>query len=333
MNNEIWRASRRALLVRAGVSVASLATSSFARSQNVATGKVIRIVVTTAPGGLTDLVARQYGEFIGRKLGQTVVVDNRPGGGGTIGSAVVAKAAPDGQTLLMTSSSGVWQSRVLFNQLSYDPEKELTPISLFYSGPVPLGVHSALPVRTAPELLAYARQNKVNLGTYSAGSLPHMVADHWKRTESVDIQAVHYRGETPMWVDVAGGQTHAGVGSLQALAPHMQRGTIRPIGLFGSIRNPLLPDVPTLQEQGMKGAILNLNLWLSLCAPAGTPDDVLQRLSNAVREAHDSPSVREMNRNFGIPVGPTDLSEARRRWADEAPQWQIAAEQLGLKLN
>lgn len=331
MIHAAYPATRRKLLVSAGASAAAIATSSFARAQGAVASKPIRIVVTTAPGGLTDLVARQYGEFIGRKLGQPVLVDNRPGGGGKIASAVVAKAPADGQTLLMTPATGVWQSRVLFSQLSYYPDKDLTPIALIYPGPVPLAVHAELPVRTASDLLTYARSHKTSLGTYGAGSLPHVVADHWTRVESVDIQAVHYKGETPMWVDVAGGRVQAGVGSLQALAPHVQRGAIRPVGLFGTARSPLLPDIPTLQEQGAKGAVFHLNLWLSLCAPANTQEDVLQRLSVAVREAYESPSVREMNRNFGIPVGPTDLSEARRCWVAEAPQWRLAAEQLGLK--
>ncbi len=303
MTHAAYRATRRKLLICAGASAAAIATSSFARAQGAVASKPIRIVVTAAPGGLTDLVARQYGEFIGRKLGQPVLVDNRPGGGGTIASAVVAKAPADGQTLLMTPATGVWQSQVLFNQLSYDPVPSSIPALLDQPGNVRRRLAAATWSRTTD-----SRRER----GHSGGALQGRDSDVGRR----------FRRPGP------GGRGElAGAGAVYAAWCDPPN---RP---FGTACSPLLPDIATLQEQGARGAVFNLNLWLSLRAPANAPEDVLQRLSAAVREAYESPSVREMNRNFGVPGGPTDLSEARRRWVAEAPQWRLATEQSGLKVN
>ena len=175
--------------------------------------KPIRIVVTFPPGGLTDAYARMYAEQLTASLGVPAFVENKPGGGAIIGIDAVAKSPPDGYTLLMTTSGTVWQNRVLYTKLPYNLDKDLTPIAVFPSGPLVVGVSEKVPARNMREFIEFAKSNTTSMGTYAPGSYPHMVADQTNRSEGTKILSVHYRGESPMWVDVASGQVQIAIGS------------------------------------------------------------------------------------------------------------------------
>ena len=294
--------------------------------------KPIRIVVAFPPGGLTDAYARLYAEQLTAALGVPAVVDNKPGAGAIIGIDAVAKSPADGYTLLMTTSGTVWQNRVLFSKLPYNLDKDLTPIANFPSGPLVVGVPEKLGVKNMKEFIEFAKNNPTSMGTYAPGSYPHMVADQTNRNEGTKILSVHYRGESPMWVDVASGQLQVAIGSYQAFATVATRG-VRAIGVTGNYRSPKLPDVPTLVEQGIQGDLVPLEGGLPLMAPNGTPEAVLQLLSKVAVEGANSERSIKLRETFGIPNKPQNLAATRAEWERVVPIWIKLAVDLGIKLD
>lgn len=294
--------------------------------------KPVRIIVAFPAGGLTDAYARLYAEQLTAKYGIQAIVENKPGAGAIIAIDAVAKSAPDGYTLLMTTSGTVWQNRVLYNKLPYNLDKDLTPVAFYPSGPLIVGVPEKLGVRTMRELIAYAKQNPTNMGSYAPGAYPQMVADQTNRNEGTKIVTINYRGESPMWVDLAAGQVQVAIGSYQSFATVQQRG-VRAIGVTGSYRSPRLPDVPTLQEQGIEGRLVTLEGGLPLMAPSGTPEAVLQALSQVVVEGANTPRAAQLRETFAIPNKPKNLKETRLDWERDVPVWIKLAVDLGIKLD
>ncbi|MBI5279732.1 MAG: tripartite tricarboxylate transporter substrate binding protein [Burkholderiales bacterium] len=332
MTNRLANAQRRGLLRVAGaLGATALAFPALGQAAKWP-AKPIRIVVAFPPGGLTDAYARHYAEFLGGRLGQQVVVENKPGAGAIIGIDLVAKSPPDGTTLLMTTSGTVWQNRVLYSKLPYNLDKDLMPVAFFPSGPLVVGVPEKLGVANFKEFIAYAKKNPTSMGTYAPGSYPHMMADQANKAEGTKIQSVHYRGEAPMWVDVAGGQLQVAVGSYQAFNTVSTRG-VRPIGVTGIYRSPKLPDVPTLVEQGIDWRLVALEGGLPLMAPTGTPEPVLQTLSRAAVDWSNTPSAAKLRETFAIPNKPKNLAETRKDWERDVPVWIKLAVDLGIKLD
>ena len=324
---------RRALTVGVASGLAAAALQPAALAQTATwPSKPIRIVVAFPPGGLTDAYARLYAEQLTAKFGISAVVDNKPGAGAIIGIDAVAKSPADGYTLLMTTSGTVWQNRVLYNKLPYNLDKDLTPIAVFPSGPLVVGVPEKLGVRSFQEFVEFAKKNQASMGTYAPGSYPHMVADQTNRTHGTQIVSVHYRGEAPMWVDVASGQLQIAVGSYQAFATVQTRG-VRAIGVTGSYRCPKLPDVPTLVEQGVSGRLVGLEGGLPLMAPSGTPQAVLQALSRVVVDGAKAERAVKLRETFAIPNMPKNLEATRRDWENDVPVWVKLAVDLGIKLD
>ncbi|MGE4239194.1 Bug family tripartite tricarboxylate transporter substrate binding protein [Ramlibacter sp.] len=319
------------LMTAASVGVATLAPAAFAQSARYPS-RPIRIIVAFPPGGLTDAYARHYGEFLSKKFSQQVTVENKPGAGAMIGIEAVAKSPPDGYTLLMTTSGTVWQNRVLYTKLPYNLDKDLTPIALFPAGALVVAVPEKIGVSNFKEFIAFAKKNPTSMGSYAAGSYPHMVADQINRAEGTKIQAVHYRGEAPMWVDLAGGQVQIAVGSYQGFNTISTRG-VRPIGVTGYHRSPRLPDVQTLVEQGIEGTLVTLDGGLPLMAPGGTPEAVLQVLSRAAVEWSNTPTAAKLRESFAIPNKPKNLAETRKDWERDVPGWIKLAVDLGIKLD
>jgi len=232
----------------------------------------------------------------------------------------------------MTTSGTVWQNRILYSKLPYNLDKDLTPVALFPSGPLVVGVPDKLPVRTMREFIEYAKTNQASMGTYAPGSYPHMVADQTNRTAGTKIVPVHYRGESAMWVDVASGQLQIAVGSYQAFATVQSRG-VRAIGVTGSYRSPKLPDVPTLVEQGVEGRLVGLEGGLPLMAPGGTPEPVLQALSKVAVDWANTERAAKLRDTFAIPNKPKNLEGTRKDWENDVPVWIKLAVDLGIKLD
>ena len=334
--------SRRHLLTWAGATAAAVAmpqahaqTSEIkpaVRKPNDWPNKPIRIVVAFAPGGLTDSYARLYAEQLTAKFGVTAVVDNKPGAGGIIAIDAVAKSPADGYTLLMTTSGTVWQNRVLYTKLPYNLDKDIVPVAFFPSGPLVVGVPEKLGINNYRELVAYAKANNTNMGSYAPGGYPQMVADQTNRVEATKIVTVNYRGESPMWIDLASGQLQVAIGSYQSFATVATRG-VKAIGVTGNYRSPKLPDVPTLMEQGVAGRLVQLEGGLPLMAPAGTPEAVLKALSQVVVEGANTARAAQLRETFAIPSKPKNLAETRADWARDVPVWIKVAVDLGIKLD
>jgi tripartite-type tricarboxylate transporter receptor subunit TctC len=234
--------------------------------------------------------------------------------------------------LLMTTSGTVWQNRVLYNKLPYNLDKDLTPVANFPSGPLIVAVPDKVPARTMREFIEFAKTNTASMGTYAPGSIPHMVADQINRNDGTKILPIHYRGEAPMWVDLASGQIQIAIGSYQSFATVQTRG-VRAIGVTGLYRCPKLPDVPTLVEQGIQGRLVGLEGGLPLMAPAGTPEAVLQALSRVVVDGANSERAAKLRETFAIPNKPQNLAETRRAWERDVPVWIKTAVDLGIKLD
>ncbi len=294
--------------------------------------KPIRIVVAFPAGGLTDAYARMFAEQITVQLGVPAMVENKPGAGAIIAIDYVAKSAPDGYTLLMTTSGTVWQNRVLFSKLPYNLDKDLTPIANFPSGPLVVAVSEKVPAKNMREFIEFAKTNTTSMGTYAPGSYPHMVADQTNRSEGTKIQSIHYRGEAPMWIDVASNQTQIAIGSYQSFATVQTRG-VKAIGVTGNYRSPKLPDLPTLVEQGIGGNLVSLEGGLPLMAPSGTPEAVLQALSRVVVTGANTERAAKLRESFAIPNKPKNLTDTRREWEQVVPVWIKLAVDLGIKLD
>ena len=323
---------RHTILSAGSLAAASLALPAAMSQQAKWPAKPIRIVVAFPPGGLTDAYARAYAEQLTAKFGIQAIVENKPGAGAIIAIETVAKSPPDGYTLLMTTSGTVWQNRVLYQKLPYNLDKDIVPIAFFPSGPLIVGVPERLGIRTFKELIQYAKQNPTNMGSYAPGAYPNMVADQANRAEGTKIQTINYRGEAPMWVDLAGGQLQVAIGSYQSFATVQSRG-VRAIGVTGSYRSPKLPDVPTLTEQGVEGRLVTLEGGLPLMAPAGTPEAVLQALSQVVVEGANTPRAAQLRETFAIPNKPKNLKDTRADWERDVPVWIKLAVDLGIKLD
>ena len=321
---------RRWVAASAGL-VAGLATRPL-RAQTGFPSKLVKIIVAFPPGGLTDAYARMYAEQLTTQLGGTAMVENKPGAGAILAIDAVSKSPPDGHTLLMTTSGTVWQNRVLYSKLPYNLDRDLLPIAFFPSGPLVIGVGEKVPAKTLKEFIEWARQNPCSMGTYAPGSVPHMVADQLNRSEGTKIQAIHYKGESPMWVDLASGQIQIAVGSYQSFNTVASRG-VKPIAVTGNYRSPKLPDVPTAQQQGAKGRLFTLEGGLPLMAPAGTPEAVLQALSRVAVQGAETERAAKLREQFSIPNKPRNLKDTRADWARDVPVWVKLAVDLGIKLD
>ena len=323
----------RRRLTLGSLAVATALTPTLALAQPAKfPSRPIRIIVPFPPGGLTDAYARMFADQLQQQLGATALVENKTGGGAVIGIDAVAKAPPDGYTLLVTTSGTVMQNRVLYTKLPYNLDKDLTPIAVFPSGPLIVGVAPDVPARNLKEFVAWAKGRDLSLGSYAPGSYPQLLADQFTRNYGLKLVVVQYRGESPMWVDLAGNQVQMAVGSYQAFNTVAQRG-VKPIGVTGNYRSPKLPDVPTLIEQGVQGTLVPLEGGLVLMAPAGTPEAVLQTLSRVVVQGANSAQAAKLRENFAIPNKPKNLAETRADWDRDVPAWIKVATDLGMKLD
>ncbi len=292
----------------------------------------IRIIVGFAPGGTADIYARSIGQHWSSRLGQPVVVENRPGAAALIALEMLAKAPPDGYSFALAPTSSYWQSRVLFKKIPFDPDHDLTPMTLLPAGPLILGVAPDLPVRNLADLIAHARAHRTSIGTFAPGSGAHMIIEAINRAHGLSIDAVHYRGEAPMWLDAAAGQVQAGLGTYATFATVQDKG-VRPIAVNTSSRSPKLPDVPTLVEQGMTDRFLGLESWTSLVAPTRTPPEILARLADLAIEFADTPRGVQFRDQFGISGKPLSFAETTRRAREDAPVWIEMTRSLGITLD
>ena len=281
--------------------------------------KPIRFVVTYPPGGLTDVFARAYGEFVSAKLGQPVVVENKTGAAGAIGAEQVKQSPPDGYTLMFTNSTTMVQNKILFRKLPYDPDRDFSLVAWFNTGHLPTAIHKDIPAKNIAEFRAWATDRKVSAATYGIGSYAHVVAETLNRSHGFKMEAVHYRGEGVMWQDVASGNVQTATGSYASQLPFLQQGTVRVIAVPTLERMKKLPDVPTFYEQGLTDKAFQVRGWVGCAAPAGTPDAIVQKLSDLMVEGGKTDRVLKINDQFGIDEGARDRAYFRKVLDEEGP--------------
>ena len=326
------RISRRRFMVRAAeLTAASLAPLPLMAQAWPA--KPVRVVVGFPAGGLTDVLARGYSEQLSQRLGQSFVVENRPGAGSMIACGEVARAAPDGYTFLFTISSAINQNRVLYKSMPYNPDKDFTYVSGFDAGHLPLAVGSGVKVANMSEFVELARRERVTMGNYSPGTYPHMVAQQMNKLFGTKIEAIPYKGEAPMWLDIASGQIQSAIGSISAMLPHLQSGKVRPIAVPTLTRSPRLPDVPTYEEQGVMAPVFQIQGWIGMFGPAGLSREIVSRISGMVQEAADTPRSRTLNQSFGLQAKPWTAEEFEALNREIGPYWISLARELGVTLD
>ena len=255
--------------------------------------KPIRLMVPFPPGGSTDIVARIVAQKLSERLGQSIVIENRGGAGGTLGTAAVAKAAPDGYTLGVASTSTHVVAPGVYAKLEYDPVKDFAPVGLMAVSPYLLVVNPSVPARTLQELIALAKKQpgKLNYASAGIGSTTHLAMEMLKYASSSYMLHIPYSGNGPAGTALIGGQVEILFGSLPALLPHAKSGRARALAVGTPKRSPSLPEVPTVAESGYPG--FDASLWLAIMAPAGTPQPVLERLNKELAALIALPEMRE----------------------------------------
>ena len=323
--------SRRNLLL-AGASLAASPLQRASAQTGNYPNKGIKIIVGAAPGGLSDAYARLFAEQFTARYNQPAIVENRAGASGIIATEAMLKAPADGYTLLSTTTGMLWQTRVLYRKLPFDLAKDIGPITVFPSGPLILAVQEKAGVRNLKELIEYASKNPCTMGSYAVASYPHVFAESLNRDSGGKIQAIQYKGEGPMWVDMGTGSITMAIGSYQAFATVRDKG-IRAIATSGIIRSPKLPDLPTMIEQGLKAPIARLEGGLALTTNSAVPADILELLAKVAVDGNDTPRAKALRENFAIPEATKGRAEALRLWREDAPVWIKEVESLGVKLD
>ena len=281
------------MLLAATVCVAAIVHSPGAAAQ-AWPAKSVRLVVPFPPGGSTDIVARIVAQKLGERLGQSMVIENRGGAGGTLGAAQVAKAAPDGYTLLVASTSTHVVAPGVYPKLEYDPVKDFAPIGLMAVSPYLLVVNPALPAKSVKELVELARKQpgKLNYASAGVGSTTHLAMEMLKAASNTYMLHIPYNGNGPAGTAVIGGQVEILFGSLPALLPHAKGGRVRALAVGTLVRAPSMPDVPTVAESGYPG--FDASLWLAVMAPAGTPQPIIDRLHKELVTVVQAADTRDL---------------------------------------
>jgi tripartite-type tricarboxylate transporter receptor subunit TctC len=277
----------------------ALATSTLAAAAEPYPSRPIRFIVPFPPGGGNDIVGRIVAIKLGEGLGQQVVVDNRGGAGGTIGTDITAKAAPDGYTMLVNNIS-LAVNHTLFPKLPYDTLKDLAPVSLLGRQPNIVVVHASVAAKSMRDLLelARAKPGQVNYGSGGIGTASHLATEMLKLMTKTDMVHVPYKGLGPALVDLVGGRLHVIVSTMASALPQVKTGKIRPLAVTTSQRSAFFPELPTMDEAGVKG--YEFSTWYGLLVPAGTPQAIVDRLNAETRKALASALVKEQFAAQGI---------------------------------
>lgn len=278
---------------------AALAFVLAAHSQGWA-AEISRIVVGFPPGQATDIVARLIAERIGPILGETLIVENRPGQGGSIALAALAKAQPDGRTMVLAPLASLVANPHLYKSVGYDSLKDFAPVALIADLPILLVVNPSMPVKTVPELIAYAKANpdKINYSSSGNGTLSHLGMEDFKRRAGIAMLHVPYRGSPPAMTDLIAGVVNAGMDTVTVTQPFIQSGGLRLIASAYSKRVPEFPDTPTMAEQGFPG--FGLAAWLGFVVPAGTPPERVAALSEAIVKVVQSDEIGQKFATLGV---------------------------------
>jgi tripartite-type tricarboxylate transporter receptor subunit TctC len=294
--------------------------------------RLIKVVVPFPAGGPTDLLARMVSQRLSAILGQGVIVENEAGAGGRTGSQAVARANPDGYTLLLGGTNSNAMTRALYKNLSYDPIKDFTAVASIATDSNALVVVPSVPARTIAELVQYAKRNPGKLVSGAAlGIFPHFALELLKVRTEIDMIFVPYKGAAPAITDLLGGQIQMSAAAKSVLLPHIQAGKVRALAVTSATRWPELPQIPTMLESGFAG--YPSEIWFGLLAPAATPGPIVARLNAAINECLGAAELHESFAKLGLEVkigAPSDFTAAI---ADDARIWEGIVKETGIKLE
>jgi len=305
--------------------------SGFAAAQTYPT-KAVRILVPAQPGGGLDLVGRTMGDQLGRALGQSFIIENSGGGGGSIAAMTVARAAPDGYTL-MVGYVGTHATNPATRKVNYDAVRDFTPIGMVGGTPNLIVVQPAVPVQDLKGLVERARANpgKLTYGSGGIGTLNHLIWEQFRAAAGIEAVTVHYRGIGPAFTDLLGGQVEGMTPGLAAALPHLRTKKVKALAITGAKRHPLVPDVPTFEESGYKG--FDGIQWYGIVGPAKMPEPVVRRLNEEINKALASPALRERLSGEAIDPMPMSPAEFGRFIQSEIARWSKLAAERNIRLE
>jgi len=325
------RAGRARRRIATAVAIGACVLASAVAAQDFPT-RPIRVIVPFSPGGAVDGPMRVVAQELGKRLGQAVTVENKPGAGATIGTEIVAKSPADGYTLLLASQTNAI-SGALYKQLSYDPVEDFVPISLIGREPGVLVVNPSLPVTTFQEFIAYAkaRPGQLDYASSGNGSGQHLFAALlWSRT-GVTLNHIPYKGSGQATTDLLGGRIPVSIPGTAGMVSHIKAGKLRALAVTGAKRSPQLPDVPTLQEAGVAG--YEAYVWMGLLAPKGTPPAIVDRILRALQEALRSDEVKTYMATAGIEIVGSSPAEFGAFFRSERELWGRVVRDTGAKIE
>jgi tripartite-type tricarboxylate transporter receptor subunit TctC len=302
------------------VALCLAALSLTANAQSYPT-RAVKMVVPFAPAGATDILARMLSTELGSQLGQSFVVENLSGGGGNIGSVAVARAAPDGYTLLFGAAGNITINPGLFTNMPYDPATDLAPVSLMATTMNAMVVHPSVQATNVKEMIALAKGKPGAMSYASAGngSTMQLSAEMFKKLAGVDLVAVHYRGAGPAMLDLLAGRTQVMFDNMPSVLPRIQAGQLRVLGVTGKTRSELLPNAPTIAEAGLPE--FEALSWFGVFAPAKTPQPIIEQLNRSIREVMKKPDAIERVRKMGADVAVNSPEEFRKLIRADTEKW------------
>jgi tripartite-type tricarboxylate transporter receptor subunit TctC len=312
----------------------AVAAAAPANAQDRYPSKVVRLVVPFAAGGSTDAVARALGHELAERLGQPVIVENKPGAGGTVGSDYVAKQAPDGYTLLLGTVSTHGAAVSLYDKLPYEPLRDFAPITEIATIPNLVVVNAAaVPVQSLAELIQLAKKQpgKLTFASNGAGTSNHLATELLKTTAGIDIVHVPYKGSGPAMNDLLAGHVSMMLDVVMTSYPHIKAGKLKALAVTGTTRSPLLPDVPTVAEQGFPG--FEAIVWFGVFAPAKTPPAIVERLNRELVAAINSPKLKTLLESQGAQTVANTPAEFTKRIEGEIVKWRKVVQASGAKLD
>ena len=312
------------------ISIAALVGSASAQQYPA---KPIRLLVPYPAGGGSDLIARSISQRLSEKLGQSVVVDNRGGATGMIGSELAAKSPADGYTLLLGSVAEMALNLAVYTKMNYNPERDFAPVSLIATSPLVLTVHPSLPARDAKQFIALAikRPGEIGYATAGAGS-PHHIAGEWtKLLAKIDIIHVPYKGGGPQLVDLMGGHVHSGYLAMPIVAPHLKSGRLYALAVTSLRRSSAMPGISTLDEAGLTG--LDVSQWWGILAPAGTPREIIAKVHAEVTDAVKAPEIRARMVELGADTVESNPNQFGRFIRDEIAKFRRIVKEARISVD
>jgi tripartite-type tricarboxylate transporter receptor subunit TctC len=295
--------------------------------------KSIRLIVPFAAGGPTDVIARAVGQKLTESLGQPVVIDNRAGSGGNIGTDIVAKAPPDGYTLVMGIVGTHAINASLYSKMPYDSVKDFAPITLTGAATIIMVAHPSVPAKSIKELIALAKSKpgQLNLASPGSGTPQHLAGELFKTMAGINMVHVPYKGAAPAVIDLLGGQVSVGFVSLPAALSHVKAGKLTALGISNARRSAIAPDVPTIAESGLPG--YELENWYGVLAPAGTPREIVNKLNREIVKALQIPEVKERLNSQGFEIRTSTPEQFAAYIKSEIVKWAKIVKDSGAKVD